>query len=74
MAYQEHLQIIRQGVKAWNQWTAYSKMRPDLSNANLSGAELNNVNLSGANLSSTSLILANRSGADLSGANLTALT
>ena len=66
MANQEHLELLRQGVEAWNAWRAKEpSVRPDLSGADLSGANLSEANLSGANLSGADL-----SGADLSGANL----
>ncbi len=66
MANQEHLDILKQGVRTWNQWRKeHTEVKPDLSKANLSGA-----NLSGANLRRATLIKANLSGANLSQANL----
>ena len=39
MANPEHLQILKQGVEAWNQWREQNKgIRPDLRGANLGGS------------------------------------
>jgi uncharacterized protein YjbI with pentapeptide repeats len=66
MANEEHLQIIRQGVDAWNAWREKNpQLRPDLFEANLSG-----LDLSGADLSEAILTKANLSDANLLGANL----
>src|SRR5438045_84900 len=47
MANQEHLDILKQGVKTWNQWRKeHSDMQPDLK-----GADLYNANLQGVDLS-----------------------
>ena len=81
MANQEQLDILKQGVQAWNQWRdKHPGIRPDfisasLRDADLSGADFTNANLSGVDLISTDLIGtlllgANLSGADLSGADL----
>lgn len=76
MANAEHLAILRQGVAAWNQWRAeHPDVRPDLSGASLSGADLPKwdlagADLSGAGLSGADLRAADLSEADLSGANL----
>ena len=74
MANEEHLKILKQGVEQWNKWRLENAIRPDLSGANLSGADLIDANLSGAYLSGADLSDANLSGADLSGANLTVPT
>jgi len=82
----EHIEIIKQGVDAWNRWRLENPdVAPDLcsaelTEANLSGANLDNAslkrsNLSRANLQQASLegallIEATLTGADLSGANL----
>jgi len=77
MANPEHLAKLKEGVEAWNQWGKESLSRaasilfevhfwkPDLSEANLSGAILRHADLSKANL-----FKANLSGADLRWANL----
>ncbi|HVB26044.1 MAG TPA: pentapeptide repeat-containing protein [Ktedonobacteraceae bacterium] len=76
MANEEHLHILRQGVRNWNKWSHRNLVvRPDLSGANLLGASLSGANFLGADLSGTDLFRAdlsgtNLSGADLSGANL----
>ena len=82
MANQEQLDILKQGVQAWNQWRdKHPGIRPDfisasLRDADLSGADFTNANLSGVDLISTDLIGAlligtNLQDADLSGADLT---
>jgi len=66
MANKVHLEILRKGVNAWNQWRVQNPEKtPDLSGANLPGADL-----AGANLSMTSLFRAILSGANLREANL----
>jgi len=76
MANEEHLKIIKQGVKAWNQWRKKNpKIRPDLSGADLSGADLSGADLTKANLTKANLtwailIKANLTKANLNGANL----
>jgi hypothetical protein len=72
MANHEHLEILKQGVKAWNKWRLeHQDVRPDLSDANLDSANLNFADLINANLSDANLIGANLSRADLSGADFT---
>lgn len=76
MANEEHLKILKQGVRAWNKWRLESPdIRPGLRCADLRFLNLSNTNFShadliSANLSGTKLRGANLSGADLSGANL----
>jgi len=76
MANQEHLDILKQGVKVWNQWREkFPKGQPDLIGANLvradlHGADLSRANLSKANLLFSRLIEVNLRDANLSGANL----
>src|SRR6266496_3463444 len=61
MANQEHVEILKQGVEAWNRWRVINPWtQPDLNEADLSRAELSGADLSGADLS----------GADLSRINL----
>ena len=82
MANQEHLNILRQGMKAWKQWREeHPEIRPDLRDVNLRQAHLYQANLSQANLSGADLrgeanlrqahlYQANLSQANLSGAHL----
>ena len=76
MAKKEHLRILKQGPDAWDKWRERNlDIKPDLSEANLSGANLRETDLGGANLSKADLSRAdlreaNLNWADLSGANL----
>jgi hypothetical protein len=86
MANPDHLNMLRQGVDAWNAWREREpSITPDLSGADLSEAHLSRANLSstylrrtilsGANLCEANLLWANLIGvnlsrADLSGADL----
>ncbi len=46
MANQEHLDILKQDVQAWNQWRReHPDIRPNLNSAHLSGADLYGVSL-----------------------------
>jgi uncharacterized protein YjbI with pentapeptide repeats len=66
MAIPQHLDVLKQGVPAWNNWrTANPGDEPDLA-----GAKLNSADLREANLRETDLRWADLSGADLSGAIL----
>lgn len=76
MANPEHVAKLKEGVEPWNQWRKRNpEVRPDLSEANLRGAdlfkaELSEANLSGAELSEAHLRLANLKRANLKGATL----
>ncbi len=71
MANEEHLEMLRQDVGAWNQWRKENpEVRPDLNQAELSGADLRGANLRSTDLIQADLIQAELSGADLRGANL----
>jgi uncharacterized protein YjbI with pentapeptide repeats len=71
MANPEHLQILEQGVEAWNAWRGRNgSIIPNLYRANLGGADLSGAFLHGANLREADLSEANLSGADLSEAGL----
>ncbi len=71
MANKKHLEILKKGVKAWNEWRKNNpEEKPDLSGAYLIGTNLNRVNLRGANLSGANLSEANLIEADLREANL----
>src|SRR2546423_8785092 len=51
MANPKHLEILNQGVKAWNEWRRkHRDIHPDLSGANLSGTNLSNASLRYTNL------------------------
>ncbi len=72
MANAEHLAILKQGVDQWNTWRkANPKVTPNLSNADLSRANLRGANLSFADLEQASLREADLTNARLSLANLT---
>jgi TIR domain/Pentapeptide repeats (8 copies) len=78
MANPEHLQILKQGVEAWNAWREQNEdIRPDLTDTDLHGVNLTRANLTradlmGANLMGATLEAANLFLADLMGANLSA--
>src|SRR5579859_6983648 len=61
MANQKHLDILKEGVKVWNEWREGHPIgRPNLSYAELTGIDLDRINLSGsvlhcANLSNSRL-------------------
>lgn len=75
MANAEHLQILEQGVEAWNQWRQDNPdVIPDLDQAKLNDKDLSEINLSHAQLRKANfcrsrLIDANLSCSDFSGAN-----
>ena len=70
MANEEHLKILKEGVRAWEQWRYESKETPDLSEVNLSSLDLQDADLSDANLFGSDLHGVDLRGADLRGANL----
>jgi TIR domain/Pentapeptide repeats (8 copies) len=76
MANPEHLAILKQGVKVWNQWRReHPNIRPNLSNAyfvkaDFTGIDLGRTDLSEANLNSAILKNALLVEADLNFANL----
>ena len=76
MANKKHIDLLMQGVKAWNDWRQNNQeVRPDLSKAELVRANIREVDfsktdLSGANLSGANLMGANLSDAVLMKANL----
>ena len=78
MANQEHLQMLKRGVEAWNKWRKGNGYitRPDLRAADLWEASLSGADLRGADLAGASLGKADLSGSmlirtNLEGANLT---
>ena len=81
MANEEHVEILRRGVKAWNEWRGKNPdAAPDLSgtdftagalkDANLERANFVNTDLEGAHLGNAVLAHANLSRAILTGADL----
>ncbi|QTA79803.1 Pentapeptide repeat-containing protein [Desulfonema limicola] len=61
MANQEHLEILKQGVEAWNKWREENQeVKPDIS-----GADLRNQNLKSANFSGVDIRGSNFNGAKL---------
>ena len=66
MTDETHLELLRQGTKAWNRWR---RDNPD-SKPNFYEADLNRVDLRGAILSAADLSRANLRGADLNRADL----
>ena len=77
MANQEHLDILTQGVEAWNQWRQeHPEVRPNLEGAklrqaNLISADLTRADLGGADCSRANFEDASLGGADFAHANLT---
>ncbi len=72
MAKQEHIELlIWQGISAWNRWREKNRdVKPDLSGADLTGANLFGGDLRGAKLGKADLRGAELFGANLSGADL----
>jgi uncharacterized protein YjbI with pentapeptide repeats len=76
MANEEHVEILKKGVKEWNAWRSQNRrfvpdlFEPNLMGVDLSGADLTEVWLDGANLDGANLSETGLSGADLRGANL----
>lgn len=77
MAVAKHLEILNEGVDAWNAWrTANLRIRPVLTGADLrerdfSGVNFLKANLSGADLSGSRFRYANLRYTDFSGSDLT---
>jgi len=77
MANPEHLQLLQQGVEAWNAWRDHNTgVTPDLTNtdlrrADLIGANLAKTTLTAARISRAFLYRADLRGADLASADLT---
>ncbi len=70
MANPEHLAILKQGVKVWNNWRAEKPCSPDLRDIRISRVRLEGANLSGCDLSSAQLPEAYLKGANFRDANL----
>lgn len=74
MANPEHLAKLKEGVAAWNEWREQNPdIRPDLSAADLSSANLYAADLSSADLRGANLSWANLRGANLTDADVTNL-
>jgi hypothetical protein len=72
MANQDQLDILKQGVQAWNKWRAENLgTRIDLSVANLTNADLSRINFFSANLTNANLTNTNLNRAILTDSNLT---
>jgi hypothetical protein len=76
VANEEHVERLKSGIEAWNEWRKENQVWPDLEGADLGGADLEGAdlsvaNLSGSDLRSASLARVNLSSAKLSHANLT---
>jgi len=76
LANQQHIEILCEGVDAWNRWREQNpEVRPDLrkaklANRDLSGVDLSNADLDFAELTSVILVGARLDGADMYRANL----
>jgi hypothetical protein len=71
MANQEHLDILKQGVKIWNAWRLqHPEVKPDLIGVNLEEADLTGAYLRAADLRNANLRKAKLCGADLYDADL----
>ena len=67
----DYLELIEQGVDAWNRWREeHPEEYPELESAYLFEKSLQGINLRGANLKRACLIGANLQNADLAGADL----
>ncbi len=71
MAIPQHLEVLKQGVAAWNKWRIDNPgAEPDLAGANLSNTDLKEANLRETDLRWADLTRANLSGAFLNRADL----
>ena len=71
MANQHHLDLLKQDKKAWNEWRRkHPSIQPNISGADLNGANLSQTNLSRADFNGANLSRAKLIAADLSRANL----
>jgi uncharacterized protein YjbI with pentapeptide repeats len=66
----EHVEVLRRGAAAWNEWRAEDGEVPDLSRAGLRGLDLSGFDLSRADLRQADLRGTNLSQANLSRAHL----
>ena len=71
MAIDAHVDVLKKGARAWNDWRAeWPGQVPDLSGGGLRGLDLRDADLSQADLRRADLRGADLSGASLKGANL----
>src|SRR5215211_6166081 len=71
MADRSHLDILAQGVEAWDAWRERDPyVRPALTEANLSGADLSDADLSDADLTYSVLIKTNLQRTTLAGCTI----
>ena len=84
MPNEEHIKVLRKGVKAWNSWRASTPIKPDLSGITFydeipfsegaglrnQGMDLSNVNFQGANLRGANFYDGCQQGVNLANANL----
>ncbi len=71
MADLEQMKLLKQGVEDWNAWRRENpRVRPKMSDADLSSTNLSRVDLSDADLADANLSRANLSGAFLNSTNL----
>jgi uncharacterized protein YjbI with pentapeptide repeats len=72
MANEQHVQLLKKGVRGWNEWRRLNPLsQGDLRFADLRHADLRRADLRGAQLSHAYLARAYLTNADLVGANLT---
>jgi hypothetical protein len=69
VANEEHVRRLKQGVQVWNAWRRKSKVKPNISGADLSAVNLERVNFSNVNLKGAKLVEARLFNADLYCAN-----
>jgi len=71
MAIPQHLEVLRQGVQAWNEWREQNpEVEPDLAGADLSKADLKEADLRETDLRWADLTAANLQAANLNRADL----
>ena len=71
MGNKQHIEILYQGVPAWNAWRGRNEsIRPDLSTVELCELDLSHADLSNVNLSRANLRNSNLTNATLKGTNL----
>jgi len=71
MANEEHVKVLKQGVRIWNKWREDNPdIQPDLNMADFSRADFSEADLSRVDLSKAKLIKARLRGTNLRGADL----